>query len=527
MSEKRKIGRFEAFKATFTGNIPFVTSRLGVSTRLKESDKGSAVKSTMTERGGKVPHPAIMPRLDELNRDPILETAITIKTEMVAGVGIYTEMPEGEKQKDHPNKTKVDEYNETINLTGTLLQAVRVHFEKGFCPCERLEDGKLKLMPPETFFMWRKKTGEVFKYTQEVDGSVVATWSTAKELKDIILFVHKGSPTHPYGRALAECLEDALDTRIQNIKDIKRVYHRLGFPLRVWEADTKEIEDVVYENVTNREPDEDVFVHGVKEGQLRIKPETLNVRIDFSPWITHIDEVIAEGVFAPLLIYLHNATEASATKILEAIDRHIEGLQSYWAREVQEKIYLPMVGKPTPRLMFGQPKTGLEDVKVADLNAMFQSGLITFEQGQDLLKKLGLQLQDLPASQEPQPLPGGAPPPEKPTVPLILPPQRKAMLEVSLLVLVDAFKAKKLSVTEAFHEAERCINATIETLRNDTKRLVIAASGDQLSELAPETEQSIMFIRNQLLHEFRQRILPTGEHGRHDITRSYRVIPDG
>ncbi|GAG42415.1 unnamed protein product, partial [marine sediment metagenome] len=150
--------------------------------------------------------------------------------------------------------------------------------------------------------------------------------------------------------------------------------------------------DIVYTEATEKDPDEDVFIAPILKGQLEIKTETLTPRIDFTEYVRHNDEMKAEGLNAPLPVWMKNTTEASATVIMESIERDVESDQRYFAREFEKEVYKPYVGSPTPRHIWGPSETGLEDITLEGVAALYNGGFgaITFAQAQGLLHELGV-----------------------------------------------------------------------------------------------------------------------------------------
>jgi hypothetical protein len=455
-----------------------------------------------------------MPKLDELNKDPELETAITVMTELVAS-GFYTEMGENVPEKtdpttgktiEHPNKTKIDEWSAAINADEKISLAVREMFEKGFSATEIIPDqnNDLKVLPSETVFIWRNKLGKTLKYTQEVGGHEVARWE-GKDIENIIWLAHKETPANPYGKPMAYSIEDYLTARLQMTQDAPAVLHKIGYPLRRWESPSKDIMDKVYDQATNRNPDEDLFIDGVQEGDLKVATEETNARINFEGFLAANDQRIAEGLFSPLMSYLRNATEASATKMLEAIDRHVQGIQLYVERRYEKYAFAKICGEPVPRLVWGSPQTGVEEISLADVGTLFSQNAITFEQTQDLLKKLGLPLQDIPAGTQAQPLPSIQ------DLPLLDNP-RMTTMQASLNVIEQNWKEKNIDIATAFREANRVIEVHIGAARQDALKKIGQTMGQPLLQLSPESENCFTLIRAELASTFRQRLLPHGAH---------------
>jgi hypothetical protein len=488
-----KMGRASALRELITGKrLQVITAKRGLVTHREQKGK---ITSGMTW-ADRQPHPKNMDKYDDLNNDSEVETAITTLTGMIAGVGFYTEMGEDDKP-DHPSKKAVDAYAEKINLDEKLSTAVRVMLGKGNCPIERLKDGDLNILPPETFYVWKHPTGEIYKYTQEITtGNPIATWS-GDEMKNIIRFIRKETPSTPYGVAMVEPIAERIEQRREMAEDVPNVIHKYGYPFRVWEADTNAIMDQVFNQATNREVDEDVFLGNVPKDSLRIHSETLDPRINFTEYVRHNDEQIAEGLFAPLVLYLRNATEASAKTILEAIETYTQGEQRYIKRRVERFLFEPLVGKPTPRLVWGSPRTGVEDLTMADVAQLYQVSALSFPQVQDLIKKLGVPIMDQPQQTTP---PDTGPP-------VVQVPQE---LRTSLSVIEGSFRAHQLTAEEALKHAGAAVSTHIARLRAGYIRMLEAGGIPIKGKLSPESEDHFKLMRNELMNEFYQRIIPTG-----------------
>lgn len=487
--------------------------------REQDTGKGSTSLSAMTVRDDKMPHPPAMLKYDDYNRDPEVRTAIDIYTEMVSGGGFYVEMPKG-MDPEHPNVKKIEDLKETKYIDEDIKAAVRVMYEKGFCPIERLQDGSLKLMPPETFFVWRhSKEKDPFKFTQELStgGTPVAVWE-GENLGKIVLFVRNESPVHPYGVALCDSVMEAIDARRAMSKDVPAIIHKVGYPFRVWLSKRKTVMDAIYEQVTQRAADEDVFIDNVDLDEIKVMPELMSARINFSEFVTRNDELIAEGLNAPLLMYLRNATEASATKILESVDRNIDGTKQQLARRIEKKIFLPFCGEPVPKMVWGEPRTGIEDITLDAIVAATSAGVFTFEQSQDLLKKMGL-----PLIEAVKPL---VPPPIAPGFePTAMPPVIQSRLRDALNIVAASHAEKHLTFGEACTEANKVIEVFVDQARNEARKCVAATTGTPCLALSESAEREFRVLALHLQDGFRQRLLPTGVRPghEHEPTREYLV----
>jgi hypothetical protein len=494
--------RWEGLKQAFTGraiNPPGpITVKFGVTDKRKESSAGkTTTELTWTD---KRPHPANMSKYEELNKDPEVKTALNSLTDMTTGVGIYIQMSDQEKNPDHPHKKAIEDYCEKVNMDEVLWKAERQALGKGIAPLLKMDDGELKLLPAETFYRWQKPTGEDIRYTQEISGAIVSDWQGA-DMNKIILNINGESPTTPYGLALVDGMEDRLEQRADIAADVPHVIHKYGYPFRIFEADTDAIIDTVYTQATEREVDEDVFLGNVPAGTLRIHTETQDPRINFTPYIVHNDEQIAEGLMAPLMLYLRNATEASARTILESIDRRVQARQRYLKRRMERYVFKPLVGDPVPRLMWGAPKTGLEDINIMDVGDLAYKGVLTNSQAIDVLKKLGLPIAEItePDGQDDVNLN-----------------KISESLTASLLVIERSFRDKRLSLTETLREGDRAIAAYVQRQRQKALRTLNEMAGIKVDKLSPANERVFDVLHNELFHGFKTKILPGSTEGRPD-----------
>ncbi len=534
MKEERH-SRLSAMRAVITGRLPTIEKTVIQVVNIKrgrpkikrEKSKGRLVNasSRWTDR---IPHPYVMCRLDEINSDPDVETAVTNLTEMVAA-SFFTEMGQDVEKKidsktgkeiPHPNKVKLDAWNEKHRVDEVVKMAVREAFEKGFfaIDLDPDDDFEPKVLPSDSMYMWRRvDEKKPYKFTQEFGSSVVETWE-GEDLDRIIWWANKETPLNPYGKALAFCLEDFVDARREMTDDGNAVLHRLGYPDRRFECRDDKVRDLLYDEYTKKEPDEAIFLAGVNEGDINEKaPQLQNIRINFEGFQQSNDTRITNNLNAPTMSTLRNATEASATKMLEFYENYAQGIQHSLKRVVENSIFVKVLGKPSPSnplpsLSWGRQKTGLEKLTGKDVSELKSTGCITFDQAQDLLKKLGVPLKDLPE----QPAAGrlGADPNGDSAVGLAdvprLDPARMKTLQTSLEVVEKNFAEKNISLAEAYKEGAHAIRAHVGTARREVlARLNKEMPGAQLS---PEAEGYFKVLEFNLGSEFKQRLMPTGAH---------------
>jgi len=344
----------------------------------------------------RLPHPNNMDRYEEWGNDAEASVALEVLTNIIAGVGYYTEMdeehqPKSPDGKPHAHKVKIDEYGESVNLDEKLQYITHTMLHKGFCPVEIIADYDLKILPPETFFIHMNKTGKLLKYTQERSrGDVLASWKTQAEMDTILLFFFCWTASRPYGKGLLEPIGELIDGRAQMNEDMPKAIHRWAYPIPIME--TSGSKDKLQDACEDRDIDEWIFIGNVNKDEVRWNTLAIDPQARFIPYIELIYYQICEGLHAPLLLYLKNATEASATVMMESVDRLVNGVQRYIKRRAERFLFEPQVGKPVPRMVWGQPKTGLEEIELGQVANLYASGAVKFNQVQDLLKQLGMKL---------------------------------------------------------------------------------------------------------------------------------------
>lgn len=430
-------------------------------------------------------HPNNMGKYEEWANDPEANIAFNVLTDIIAGVGYYTEMPE-DVDENHKNKQKIDEYGETVNLDEDLQEIVMTMLQKGFCPVERKKNYDLKILPPETFYIYKTKRGDVYRYTQERSrGDVITSWERTdwKEMlgrckesykqeelekllkfespdktgnfEDIILFFHRKTTGWPYGKSLVEPIGPLLDERTQMNEDMPKAVHRWAYPIPVMQ--TSGSKTALQDACEDRDIDDWIFIGNVEEGEVRFDTIAIDPQARFIPYIELIYYQICEGLHAPLLLYLKNATEASATVMMESVDRLVNGIQTYVKRRVEKYLFAPQVGKPVPRLIWGQPKTGLEEITLTDVAAIINSPKVPDNQAQYILKQFFSDLPDPEYTKEQPQLPFQPFQKAKPEIPVEQMLERLNDVETGLNIIAENYSERKISITEACRLADRTI----------------------------------------------------------------------
>jgi hypothetical protein len=292
----------------------------------------------------------------------------------------------------------------------------------GFCPVERWAVTgpppgalRLKLLPPESVKVRISRKGQLLGYRQELIAEPVTF-----RPQDLIFFVWDRIGADPYGTSKVAPILTLLETKRQTNEDMAKIIHRYAAPLSVWKS--KKPIAALKKAVQNREPDEDVFLANIDPDDVTFETVQIDPQGKFEEYINHVNDQILEGLQAPLLHYLRNATEASATKMLEVIDRHIQGIQRYVKRVVETEMFavvLAFHGKTRPeqipRMQWGSKRTPIEEMDLTGIADLVKSGAIEPLQAQDLLRKMGIPLEepDEEPQQEPEaPVNGNGKPPK-------------------------------------------------------------------------------------------------------------------
>jgi hypothetical protein len=455
----------------------------------------------------KLPHPNKMSMYPKWNSDPQVSIAIDLLTDMIA-VDYYVQMAEVDRsgkdlKPDHPNLRKIETYLKDIDFRDKYRQIQRTKFEEGFCAVVRLPDGSLKVLPSESIYFWRKPTDvEPYKVTQEYNRQVVAEWNNNEIGRDLLLFIHNEDPLHPYGRALADSIGGLVDGMEQLNVDMPKIIHRYSSPLGIWECSRDKT--AIEAAVTQREVDEDIFIGNVEVDEVRhtfVEPST---QVKFLEYIDQMNFQIGQALHAPLILLLKNATEASATKMLESVALSIKGEQEQNASIIESKLFLPICGEPVPEFLHGATDEEMKEVTLDQIGALQANKTITWKQAQDLIRQKGIALIE---DEEPQPDPILTNMnPNDPKKPLLNQDKAKE-LEMYLQVIKANYesKASKLLISEALKEGDRLIRITVERAKHEAQQISKESLGKPLN---PETELHFEFIRKSLFEDFRNSLLP-------------------
>ena len=146
----------------------------------RQEQQGKGQTRTQVMWTDKQPHPIGMDSYEQRLQDPEASIAISILTGMIAGVGYYLDFPP-DVDAEHANKKKMDDYGLNVNLDEKFINITQMMLGKGIAPVEIISGYTPKLLPAETFYIWKTKLNQVYRYTQEISQQEIARW----DVKDV------------------------------------------------------------------------------------------------------------------------------------------------------------------------------------------------------------------------------------------------------------------------------------------------------------------------------------------------------
>lgn len=381
----------------------------------KNEKKGDIIRLGTLGYDGTWPHPENLGEYEKWYQDDgEVASGINVIVALTVGIGFYTES-ENERAKEI-----IDEWCGKIDLDRRLQNFVRTYLVNGFCPVERWAKpgppiGKLqlKLLPPDSVKVRVTRKGDLLGYKQDWFGQTINFLP-----REIIWFVHNPIGSNPYGMSQLCSILSLIKEKHKILVMLPKVVSHHASPLTVWKS--KGSVRQVKKAVTEREKEDDVFIGNIDPNDVQFETVKFDPRSRFVEYIQEINNQILEGLQAPLLHYLRNATQASATKMLEVIDGMIQGVQRYVKRIVEKEMFEVVLrfhgitDKVT--LNWGSKKTGIEKIDLTGLAALVSHGVLTPDQAADLLQKMGIPVEaaepdDPYKKKKTHPVPPGAPVP--------------------------------------------------------------------------------------------------------------------
>jgi hypothetical protein len=474
----------------------------GIFSGLREAIKNVGRLDSGLQNSDRLPHPANMTKYGEWASKPQVNIGIDIKTKMVAGSGFYIQMPEEYNNKtvqsDHQNKQTVEDWLRRVNFRDTYKQIQRMKYTMGFAAVEVQSDKTLKVLPSETIYIHRKPTGEIIRYSQRYNNQEVASWQAND--KNLVLFIRNQDPLHPYGVSVTESIGGLIEAKDQLNIDMPKIIHRYSSPLGIHEC-SRDITQIK-QAIEDADVDEDIYIGNVEKDEVRhtfVEPTT---QVKFLDYIDQIDFQIGQELHAPLILLMKNATEASATKMLDSVDRDVHGEQEQNADIIEQRLFTLLVSPPIPEFMHGATTEVLNEVTLDQIGAL-TGKTISKRQAQDLIRKKGLDLieDEEWLNMKPQPFLSNVDPE---TGQPQLNPDKINQLEMRLHTLREGFVNGKILISEALREGDRAISGYVEKAKLEADRQCRNFTGKPLTA---ESTQHFELIRRNMFCEYRDHLV--------------------
>ena len=326
--------------------------------------------------------------------DPVVRTAINTLAAMTVGAGYYTSVPQPNDPQQKQAKDICDKFAETNNLDDFLERVALELYKSGNAYAEVISPQALeavKLLPTAEISAVLDKKGTVEGYVQKHSGLKIDF-----TLEEIIHFRWGEVGTSIFGTGRIESITQLLDVKAKAVSRMDKILARYAAPKTFYftrsEPEAKRLKDML----DHLSDDEDPIIQGeVKKETLEINP---SVRFQF--FYDFLEREIFEGLNAPLLSWIRNATEASAKVMLEAVEIEKRGIQRYLKRIVEARIFKPLVeqqigeGVTVPNLNWGMAQP-LSEVSLEELTSLADKfpSVITPPMVANILRKMGFPLE--------------------------------------------------------------------------------------------------------------------------------------
>ena len=325
------------------------------------------------------PHPYSFDDYEEFYKtDPVVRSSINILAEMIVGGGYHL------ISDDENAERKVAEFLDKVHFETLILEAVKDMLVYGNSFIEKVWDGKelvkLKILPPKTMRVIRDKYGNVLGYVQVVNGETVNF-----EPHEIMHLKYDPIGNNAYGLSLIHPVVELLKVKKQVIEDIALILHRYAAPKIIWKTPNPAVAKQLADTLSTLAPDEDIIV----TDNVDVEPIKIDPQARFNYVIEYLDRQIFEGLGAPQLWYIRNATQASAEIMNDIVSNRVQAIQKYLKREIEEEIIKPLAGEKV-RFEWGIPRSEIESLTINDVAQLVRFGAITPFQAQELLVKMGI-----------------------------------------------------------------------------------------------------------------------------------------
>lgn len=215
--------------------------------------------------------------------------------------------------------------------------------------------------------------------------------------KNLAWYVNYEMGNDKRGMSVIKAIEKLLATKMNTLDKIDKLLDRRLAPLIIWK--TMRDETAIKEAISQRDADEDIFLGRLTPEEMESLAQVVDTEGDVKYWeyIEYIDRLIYKSLFAGDLDYWRQATQASATVLLELVDRNIMGIQRQIKRSTEQGIYQPLMelnGFDTvPRIVWNQEDAKFRGIQLERfMQTGVNTGFIQMPQFYEILKRSGLDL---------------------------------------------------------------------------------------------------------------------------------------
>ena len=339
------------------------------------------------------PQPADYAKLyDYYRTHPLAKSSVDSLAGMIAGAGYYTTVHNPEDPQQARAKEIVDNFAAKVNLDELLLEVAKDLLITGNCFVEKIFEKRrlvgLKRLPVVEMRVVRDRFGNVQKYVQRPQAGQIEF-----SPRELVHFKWNDVKLTGYGIGILEPVQNYLEFDVKNTENMVEVIYKTAYPIPIFQFKSKADIDYFQELLKKRQPGEPILMLG------EVSPNIIQVdsRIRFGEFLDAVERKIFEGMRAPLLSWLRNATEASAKVMLETVDRDVRAMQRYIRRKVEGEIFQPLLQGEGIRgvdvnFNWGMQRTGLEDLTIGDLISLAKADVAVLSRSQviNMLRMMGI-----------------------------------------------------------------------------------------------------------------------------------------
>ena len=331
-----------------------------------------------------------------------VQRAITDLSETGLGQGYFTSVVD---EKYDKAKTKCDDFAEEWAFDERLPNIGRNMLIAGFMPVESqinkfASKSVIKFIDPRNV---DKMNLDEYALLDSIDVKNERGYGTVKVPKEYLAhFTYNKVGNDCRGTSLIRGISTLLSYQESAVQSMDKVLRRYASPMIVWKS--RAIIDAIKKAVLEAEAGEDLFLGQLSQEEMAdlFTVIQMDPRARFYEYIDRFDLKIFEGLGAPSLYYMRNATEASATVMDTIVQRNVNALQRNVKRVVERNWFKPLVEQwgftdkeAIPHFNWGIEKSGVEDLPIGELIiAGINVGYIGRTALIKLLQDLGLPFED-------------------------------------------------------------------------------------------------------------------------------------